>query len=74
MRFGHTADRLTFSDDGAEVEATNAETGARVAIKARFVLDCSGAGRVLPQLMGVARPAGLATRAAVFLATFSRRW
>lgn len=66
VRFGHEVSEVTLDERGAEVVAISEETGARVAIRARFVLDCSGPGRVLPRLLGGAREPGLATRAALF--------
>ena len=62
VRFGVTASALSFEGGRARAELHCAETGERRPIEARFVIDASGAGRVLPRLLGVERPAGLASR------------
>jgi flavin-dependent dehydrogenase len=42
------------------------EAGQPYRVQTRFVLDASGFGRVLPRLLGLERPTGMPTRAALF--------
>jgi flavin-dependent dehydrogenase len=65
VRFGHRVDAVEFSDE-ARVTATDLESQRPVLLRARFVLDCSGYGRVLPRLLRLERPSVLAPRLALF--------
>ncbi|MHB8878561.1 MAG: NAD(P)/FAD-dependent oxidoreductase [Myxococcaceae bacterium] len=66
VRFGHQVDEVGFWPGGAQVTARALATGEAVEVGAKFVLDCSGYGRVLPRLLGVDRPPSFAPRVAVF--------
>ncbi len=65
VRFGHRVDAVEFSDE-ARVTATDLESQRPVLLRARFVLDCSGYGRVLPRLLRLERPSVLDPRLALF--------
>jgi len=64
VRFGHTV--LGMSTGAAPVLDVADESGAHYQVHARFVLDASGFGRVLPRLLNLEAPTGLPTRAAIF--------
>lgn len=64
VRFGHTVRAMQPGD--APVLEVEDEAGHAYAVHARFVLDASGFGRVLPRLLNLEAPTGLATRAALF--------
>lgn len=72
VRFGvdvASVDRASGADAATRrlrVRGSDVETRAPVAIDARFVLDASGAGRVLPRLFDLVRPAALPPRVAVY--------
>ena len=64
VRFGHTV--LGMNTGTAPVLDVADESGAQYRVHARFVLDASGFGRVLPRLLNLEAPTGLPTRAAIF--------
>ncbi|TDV39005.1 hypothetical protein C7405_101122 [Paraburkholderia caballeronis] len=64
VRFGHTV--LAMQPGDAPVLEVADESDARYEVRARFVFDASGFGRVLPRLLNLEAPTGLPTRAAIF--------
>ncbi|MEZ2350881.1 NAD(P)/FAD-dependent oxidoreductase [Caballeronia sp. RCC_10] len=64
VRFGHTV--LAMETGDAPVLDVVDEAGARYQVHARFVLDASGFGRVLPRLLNLEAPTRMPTRAAIF--------
>jgi flavin-dependent dehydrogenase len=64
VRFGHTV--LAMHPGDAPVLEVEDESAQRYDVHARFVLDASGFGRVLPRLLNLEAPTGLPTRAAIF--------
>ncbi|WP_207002978.1 NAD(P)/FAD-dependent oxidoreductase [Trinickia mobilis] len=64
VRFGHTVQALETGD--APVLEVQDEAGSAYAVQARFVLDASGFGRVLPRLLALESPTRMPTRAAIF--------
>jgi flavin-dependent dehydrogenase len=67
VRFGLEVTGVAFDGEGrARASLRDVETGEASEVAARFVIDASGAGRVLPRLLGLERPAGLGERAALF--------
>jgi flavin-dependent dehydrogenase len=65
VRHGHTVTAFHSDQDLARLEVTD-ESGAGYQIQARFVLDGSGFGRVLPRLLGLESPSELANRISIF--------
>ncbi len=66
VRFSHRVDAVGFLPEEAQVTATDLESQTPLRLSGRFVLDCSGYGRVLPRLLGLERPSILAPRLALF--------
>jgi len=64
VRFGHTVLEIK-TGDAPTLEVAD-EAGTRYQVHARFVLDASGFGRVLPRLLNLEAPTQLATRIAIF--------
>lgn len=64
VRFGHTVRAMR--EGGAPVLEVVDESGASYEVHARFVLDASGFGRVLPRLLNLEAPTHLPTRTAIF--------
>ncbi|WP_244816384.1 NAD(P)/FAD-dependent oxidoreductase [Caballeronia sp. Lep1P3] len=64
VRFGHTV--LAMRTGDAPVLDVIDEAGTQYAVHARFVLDASGFGRVLPRLLNLEAPTRMPTRAALF--------
>lgn len=66
--FQQRVDAVEFALDGSSVKAmvTDAETGAKYTAEGRFLIDCSGYGRVLPRLLKLESPSVLGPRMAVF--------
>ncbi|AUT67584.1 MULTISPECIES: NAD(P)/FAD-dependent oxidoreductase [Paraburkholderia] len=64
VRFGHTVSAMKTGD--APVLDVSDEAGNAYQVQARFVLDASGFGRVLPRLLNLEAPTRMPTRAAIF--------
>jgi flavin-dependent dehydrogenase len=63
--YGHGVTAISFNDNGATVTVEPPDKISRN-ISARFVLDCSGYGRVLPRLLDLEKPTTFPTREALF--------
>ncbi|HWT36653.1 MAG TPA: NAD(P)/FAD-dependent oxidoreductase [Paraburkholderia sp.] len=67
VRFGHTVLAMKTGQAGDEpVLDVAGEAGNAYQVQARFVLDASGFGRVLPRLLNLEAPTRMPTRAAIF--------
>jgi flavin-dependent dehydrogenase len=68
LRFLQRVDGAEFQPDGsgAVLAVTDLERDKKYRVRTRFVLDCSGYGRVLPRLLGLERPPALSPKVAVF--------
>ncbi|MEI6000490.1 NAD(P)/FAD-dependent oxidoreductase [Paraburkholderia bengalensis] len=64
VRFGHTV--LAMQTGDTPVLEVADEAGDAYRVHARFVLDASGFGRVLPRLLNLEAPTRMPTRAAIF--------
>ncbi|MGF6263374.1 NAD(P)/FAD-dependent oxidoreductase [Paraburkholderia youngii] len=64
VRFGHTVSAVRAGE--APVLDVADEAGHAYPVEARFVLDASGFGRVLPRLLKLETPTRMPTRAALF--------
>lgn len=64
VRFGHAVRAIQTGD--APVLEVGDEAGNTYDVQARFVLDASGFGRVLPRLLELESPTRMPTRAAIF--------
>jgi flavin-dependent dehydrogenase len=65
VRFRHQVLAAEFSDEGAQLTVARPD-GETVRIAARFVLDASGFGRVLPRLLALEQPSNFPVRGAIF--------
>ena len=63
--YGHGVSAVSFADSIATVTVDQPD-GGRCDVRARFVLDCSGYGRVLPRLLDLDAPSKFPTREALF--------
>ena len=63
--YGQTVTAFTSAKDNTTL-TVKTETNESYQINARFVLDASGFGRVLPRLLNMERPSGLASRTSIF--------
>jgi len=66
LRFGHSVEAVDFDRGGAVVRIRDVEEDRPYDIRTRFVLDCSGFGRVLPRLLDLEQPAPLPRRVSCF--------
>jgi flavin-dependent dehydrogenase len=64
IRYGHAVTDVSFGDSHATV--TLAAAARQYAVTARFVLDCSGYGRVLPRLLKLEEPSTFPPRESLF--------
>ena len=63
--YGHGVKAVKFNERGATVTIEQPDKITRT-VSARFVLDCSGYGRVLPRLLDLEKPTSFPTREALF--------
>jgi len=63
--YGHGISAVGFDDSCARVTIGQPDGGNRT-ISAKFILDCSGYGRVLPRLLNLEEPSEFPTREALF--------
>ena len=66
VRFGHQVDAVEFHDDRVTLHATDLEYQRKIVFTAKWLLDCSGYGRVLPKLLDLEAPPCLSPRKACF--------
>ncbi|MCI0569697.1 MAG: tryptophan 7-halogenase [Myxococcaceae bacterium] len=66
IRFNQRVDAVEFGKGEAFVTATDLESNTQVKLRSRFVLDCSGYGRVLPRLLNLEKPSAISPRVALF--------
>ncbi|MGK0410169.1 MAG: flavin-dependent dehydrogenase [Shewanella psychromarinicola] len=64
IRFGHRVDNIDLTEN-PRLTVTN-EQGQQYQVNAKFVLDASGFGRVLPRLLNLEQPSNLPPRSAIF--------
>jgi flavin-dependent dehydrogenase len=65
MLYGHSVTDVSFEADRAKVTLQQPD-GTKRNVNARFVLDCSGFGRVLPRLLQLEVPSTFPPREAIF--------
>ena len=65
FRYGTGVQAVNFADSHATVTLED-ESGLRRDVATKFVLDCSGYGRVLPRLLNLERPSRFPVREALF--------
>jgi flavin-dependent dehydrogenase len=65
IRYGHGVTSVAFGDSNATVTVADPE-GKQRNVTARFVLDCSGYGRVLPRLLKLEEPSTFPPRESLF--------
>ncbi len=66
VRFQQRVDAIDPGAAGSTLQVTDTERGERYEVRAKFVLDCSGYGRVLPRLLKLEKPPALSPKVAVF--------
>jgi flavin-dependent dehydrogenase len=65
IRYGHGLTAIEFNETSAELQV-QPDTGDAYQLNARFVLDASGFGRVLPRLLDLELPSNFPARTSVF--------
>lgn len=65
IRYGLTVTNFEYVDGQAQVDVMD-ESGASAQLQARFVLDGSGYGRVLPRLLNLEKPSHFPARTSLF--------
>jgi 2-polyprenyl-6-methoxyphenol hydroxylase-like FAD-dependent oxidoreductase len=63
--YGHGVSAVNFVNSHVEVKIDQPDGSSRD-VSARFILDCSGYGRVLPRLLDLERPSNFPVREALF--------
>jgi flavin-dependent dehydrogenase len=66
IRFGHHVDAIELHDDRVTLQVTNLESQEKSSFVGKWLLDCSGFGRVLPKLLKLDAPPCLMPRKACF--------
>ncbi|SDC87983.1 NAD(P)/FAD-dependent oxidoreductase [Niabella drilacis] len=69
VEYETTVTAIRFNEDGSSVTTLTDGNGNEKQIEARFIIDGSGYGRVIPRLFGLDKPSNLAPRKALFVHT-----
>lgn len=64
--YGHEVIGIEIHEDGSSTTSIKDENGAIYKVKARFIVDGSGYGRVIPRLFGLEKPSRQTPRKALF--------
>lgn len=64
---------IVFNDDGRSVTTVEDINGNKKHIEARFIIDGSGYGRVIPKLFNMEKPSNLPARKALFAHTVDKK-
>ncbi|MCU7806766.1 MAG: tryptophan 7-halogenase [Candidatus Thiodiazotropha sp. (ex Semelilucina semeliformis)] len=62
----HAVNEVNFAEDGSSTSILQAPDGSEVSVSARFILDGSGYGRVLPRLLNLDEASSLPLRESYF--------
>jgi flavin-dependent dehydrogenase len=65
IRYRHGVTAVKFTPDHA-FATVEAPDGSKFEVRAKFILDCSGYGRVLPRLLDLEKPSNFPTRESLF--------
>ncbi|WP_029049624.1 NAD(P)/FAD-dependent oxidoreductase [Cupriavidus sp. amp6] len=65
VRFSHLVENVDVSGEQPEV-MVRAPDGSQYMVRAKFLLDASGFGRILPRLLKLESPSGFPVRSAIF--------
>ncbi len=66
VSFQHEVTAVEFDEKGHSTTTVNDEQGNEYKIKAKFIIDSSGYGRVLPRLLDLDKPSSLQANSAIF--------
>lgn len=66
ISFQHEVTGVTFDDNGHSTTSVKDENGKEYKIYAKFIIDSSGYGRVLPRLLDLETPSSLPQHSAIF--------
>lgn len=66
LTFGAEVVAVDFAEDGSSTTLVKHENGDEETIHAKFIIDSSGWGRVLPRLLGLDKPSALPKHSSIF--------
>lgn len=66
ITFEHAVTNVSFNDDGSSVTTIEDNDGNQSNISAKFIIDSSGHGRVLPRLLDLDTPSKLTKHSSIF--------
>lgn len=66
IQFETTVINIEFFDDESSITTVQTKNGDQAQIKAKFIIDASGYGRVIPRMFNLDKPSNLDPRKAVF--------
>src|SRR5690606_38742616 len=66
ITFGHEVTDVDFSDNGSSMTTVKSSDGNHYEINAKFVIDSSGYGRVLPRLLHLDAPSEIPAHSSIF--------
>jgi flavin-dependent dehydrogenase len=62
VEFEQTVSRIQFNEDESSVTTVTDTDGNEKQIEAKYIIDCSGYGRVIPNMLGLNKPSGFDPR------------
>ena len=66
VSFGHEVTAVAFDENGHSTTTVKDEKGSKYEINAKFIIDSSGYGRVLPRLLDLEKPSTLNPNSAIY--------
>lgn len=66
VSFGHEVTAVHFDENGHSTTTVKNDEGKEYKINAKFIIDSSGYGRVLPRLLNLDKPSSLEANSAIF--------
>ncbi|MCM4169047.1 3-(3-hydroxy-phenyl)propionate/3-hydroxycinnamic acid hydroxylase [Arenibacter antarcticus] len=66
VSFAHEVMDVSFNDNGESTTSVKDENGKLYQIKAKYIIDSSGYGRVLPRLLDLDKPSALPKHSSIF--------
>lgn len=66
ITFEHEVTGVSFNDDGSSTTTVKDNSGEAYSVNAKFIIDSSGYGRVLPRLLGLDKPSEIPVHGSIF--------
>src|SRR5690606_8859522 len=66
IAFNHEVISVDFNDDGSSKTIVKADNNETFEVRAKFIIDSSGYGRVLPRILNLDKPSSIPEHSSIF--------